>query len=231
MRHSLLPYLYSANVRTAYEGIPLVSPAYYYSDSPLAHAKAFRNEYYFGEQLFVSPITSPSKGGVSTQEVWLPSGEWYDFFSGEKFEARDKNGVIFKREYALDEYPVFAKAGAIVPMIENLDDNSQSFESLKIKVFTGKENSFVLYDECENSEKKAENNDDKTAVNRLFERDNKDLEKLASIRFDLKESDGKWTLEITPLANCKTRRINIISTHVKSCALDLTAREKVVVEI
>ena len=29
LRHALLPYLYTANVRTAYDGIPLISPAYY----------------------------------------------------------------------------------------------------------------------------------------------------------------------------------------------------------
>ena len=230
LRHALLPYLYSANVRTAYEGIPLVSPAYYYSASPLAHAKAFRNEYYFGEQLFVSPITAPSKGGVSRHEIWLPKGEWYDFFSGEKFVASDENGTIFKRDYSLAEYPVFAKAGAIVPMIDGNAGNSQSFENLKVKVFLGAENSFVLYDEREDSGKKEECGESETPVGRLFEREDKDREKLASIRFDLKKADGRWTLEITPLANCKTRRITIISSQVKSSALDLT-RGKVVVEI
>ncbi len=231
LRHELLPYLYSANVRTAYQGIPLVSPAYYYSKSPLAHAKAFRNEYYFGEQLFVAPITKPSKDGVSNKEIWLPSGDWYDFFSGEKFEIKDENGAIFTRNYRLDEYPVFAKAGAIIPMIDYKSGNSQSYDALKVKVFLGEESSFVLYDECENKAENDSSTDENRTVNKLFERDAQELQNLASIRFDLQKSGDKWELVVTPLANCETRKIKIIFSHAKFQEIDLSAREKVVVEI
>lgn len=221
LRHSLLPYLYTANVRTAFDGIPLIAPPYYYSKSPLAHAKAFRNEYYFGEQLFVSPITKKSKNGVSKHEIWLPKGEWYDFFTGEEIDVRDENGAILTREYRLDEYPVFAKAGAIVPMIDYKDGNSQSFENLKVKVFTGAGNSFVLYDENPSDKSEKE----------LFKPNEQTRRNLASIHFDLQNQDGKWMLEITPLANCTTKKLTLETESGKTQTITVSCTRPVVVEL
>ncbi len=201
LRHALLPYLYSANVMTAEDGIPLISPAYYYSTSPLAYSKAFRNEYYFGEQLFVSPITTKAKNGLTRHEVWLPKGEWFDFFTGKKIVAENENGLIFAKEYKLEEYPVFAKAGSIVPMLEYVG-NSQSFDNLLVKVFKGAENSYVLYDE---------NNNNLLANNAadLFKPNATTKENLASIRFELKNEADGWVLHIIPLKNCTSKRIKI----------------------
>ncbi|MBO4554421.1 MAG: alpha-xylosidase [Clostridia bacterium] len=225
LRHELLPYLYTANVRTAYDGVPLVSPAYYYSASPLAYAKAFRNEYFFGEQLFVAPITSKSKDGVSTQEIWLPRGEWFDFFTGKKVAEVGENGTIFLHDYELDEYPVFAKAGAIVPMLEYEDGNSQDFEKLKVKVFGGEENTYVLYDEAPLGY------DAQKGVEQLFEREESDKQKLASIRFELRTQEGKRVLEITPLANCKTKQLTIEDCGGKTHQITLADARSVVVEL
>ncbi len=225
LRHSLLPYLYSANVRTAYDGIPLISPAYYYSASPLARARAFRNEYYFGEQLFVSPITRKGKGGVTTQEVWLPAGEWYDFFTGKKAAEVGENGTIFLHDYELDEYPVFAKAGAIVPMLEYESGNSQDFEKLKVKVFGGEENTYTLYDEA------PLDYDEQKGVEQLFERNEDDKQKLASIRFELRTENGKRVMKITPLANCKTKQITLEDVGGKTQEVVLEKSASVVVEL
>ncbi|MBR4800263.1 MAG: alpha-xylosidase [Clostridia bacterium] len=224
LRHEMLPYLYSANVATALDGIPLIAPAYYYDDTPLAYAKAFRNEYYFGEQLFVAPITKKSKNGVSAKEIWLPKGEWYDFFTGKKVADNDEYGVIFVHEYELDEYPVFAKAGAIVPMIDFESGNSQEFETLKVKVFGCAENTYTMYDE------KAEVRAVESAE-QLFKPSEETRKNLASIRFDLKNTDGKRTLEITPLANCKTRQITLETESGKTQTITLSSTRPVVVEL
>lgn len=201
-RHALLPYLYSANVRTAEEGIPLVSPAYYYSKSPLAYARVYRNEYYFGEQLFVAPITEKSYNGVSTQEIWLPEGKWFDFFTGKQMAETESFGSVFLHDYELDEYPVFAKAGAIVPLLE-YTANSQSFENLRVKVFKGAENDYTLYDEREIEESGSENAAD------LFTPSEKTRESLASLRFELRKSEDGYELTVVPLANCTTKHITI----------------------
>ena len=141
LRHRLLPYLYSANVRTSREGVPLIAPMYYYCKDEMARDKKYRNQYYFGEQMLVAPVTKKGKKGVTDMSVWLPSGDWTHFFSGEKFR-----GGEHKISCALSEYPVFVKSGSIIPMLINRTGNSMQFDELEVKVFVG-EGKYTLYDE------------------------------------------------------------------------------------
>ncbi len=141
LRHRLLPYLYTANVKTATEGIPLVCPTYYYSQDDRAYDKKWRNQYYFGGQMYVCPVTHKGKKGVAKQKFWLPSGVWFDFFTGERFEG----GKEYQREYPLDKYPVFVKDGAIIPML-NQDKNSTEFKDIELKIYLG-DNVYTMFDE------------------------------------------------------------------------------------
>ena len=141
LRHRLIPYLYSANVRTAKEGIPLISPMYYYDKSSQAKSDEFRNEYYFGEQLVVAPVTQACKKNKPNVHFYLPDGEWTDIFSGEKF-----TGGEYWQSCSLERYPVFAKAGAIIPLLPERNGNSTDFDELEVLVYEGK-NKYTLYDE------------------------------------------------------------------------------------
>lgn len=142
LRHRLLPYLYSANVRTAKEGVPLISPLYYYSKDRQAYAKEYRNEYYFGEQMLVAPVTSKSKYGVANVKVWLPDGKWTDFFTQEKYDG----GKVYEINCPLDRMPVFVKDGAVIPLLEARDGNGTEFDGLDIKIYLG-ECEYTLFDE------------------------------------------------------------------------------------
>lgn len=141
LRHRLLPYLYTANVKTATEGVPLVCPTYYYSQDSRAYDKKWRNQYYFGAQMYVCPVTHKGKNGVAKQKFWLPSGVWFDFFTGERFEG----GKEYQREYPLDKYPVFVKEGAIIPLL-NQDNNSTEFKDIELKIYLGN-NVYTMFDE------------------------------------------------------------------------------------
>lgn len=68
------------------------------------------HEYLFGEQMLVAPVLDPS-GDVS---IWLPPGQWIDFFSGRRYEGDRR----FSAHYALDETPVFVRVGALIPQQE-----------------------------------------------------------------------------------------------------------------
>lgn len=143
LRHRLLPYLYSANVRTSREGIPLICPLYYYSKETQSYSKKYRNEYYFGEQMLVAPVTSKSKDGVSEIKVWLPQGEWTDFFTDEKYDGGRE--IVIK--CPLERIPVFVRSGAVIPLLEERDGNSALFDRLDIRVYPG-DCVYTLYDEC-----------------------------------------------------------------------------------
>ena len=141
LRHRLLPYLYPANIRTARDGEPLVAPMYYRDHSPLAYRA--KNQYYFGSELLVAPVVTKMKpDGYSVTDVYLPEGKWTDFFTGEIY----RGGRVYKMRTPLDRMPVFAKAGAIIPMIAKREGNSQKFDSLEVKVYAG-EGEYRMFDE------------------------------------------------------------------------------------
>lgn len=141
LRHRLLPYLYTANIRTARDGEPLVEPMYYRDHSPLAYRA--KNQYYFGSELLVAPVVTKMKpDGYSVTDVYLPEGKWTDFFTGEIY----RGGRVYKVRTPLDRMPVFAKAGAIIPMIAKRDGNSQKFDALEVKVYAG-EGEYRMFDE------------------------------------------------------------------------------------
>ena len=143
LRHKLIPYLYAANYRTHTAGEPICMPLYYRHQCKQAYDA--KNEYYFGSQLLVSPITKPAhrKLNLGYADTWLPEGRWTDIFTG-----RIYNGGQWVRMYRdMDSIPVLAKEGAIVPMYRSADTNDLSLQQdLEIHLWRGN-GSFELYED------------------------------------------------------------------------------------
>ena len=144
LRHALIPYLYSMNYRLSEFGVPLIRPLYYEYGEKEAYMN--RTEYLFGSEMIVSPIVKPHdhSTGLGSAEVYLPSGDWYDFFTGKRY----KGGKTFAAYRDLQTMPVFVKSGGIIPMQENASYNDINNPLvLNIKVFAGAANSFELYED------------------------------------------------------------------------------------
>ena len=143
LRHKLIPYLYAANYETHTAGTPLCQPLYYRYDRPEAYEA--KNEYFFGSQLLVSPITTPTdkRLNLASVKTWLPEGRWTDIFNGRIYE-----GGRWVRLYRdQDSIPVLAREGAIVPMYRHADSNSLSLDQpLEIHIWRGN-GSFDLYED------------------------------------------------------------------------------------
>ena len=145
LRHALIPYLYTMAWRDHTEGVAVVRPMYYGHPGD-EDAYACPGQYYFGSELIAAPFTAPADPDtrLSRQAVWLPEGEWFNFFSGERRRGDGWHVV----HGGLDEVPGFAKAGAIVPLVPRVDwggvDNPASLE---VRVFAGAENTFELYED------------------------------------------------------------------------------------
>lgn len=143
LRHKLIPYLYSANYRTHTQGEPLCSPMYYAYDTEEAYE--VKNQYIFGSQLLVCPVTAPAdkKLNLAKTRVWLPQGRWTDFFTGQIYQG----GRFVNIFRDLDAIPVLAGEGAIVPMYANGDTNNLSNDQpLEIHIWRGN-GSFALYED------------------------------------------------------------------------------------
>ena len=143
LRHKLIPYIHSANYKTHLEGTPICAPMYYFYDQEEAYLVP--NQYLFGLQLLVAPITKPANKQLNygSVKVWLPEGRWTDIFTNQIYQGGQ--WVTMHRD--LDSIPVLAPSGAIVPMYLHADTNDLSVDqALEIHIWRGN-GSFDLYDD------------------------------------------------------------------------------------
>ena len=102
LRMELLPYIRAEAAKCVESCRPLMRPmAYAFPED--ARCVGIDDEYMFGDALLVAPVLSE---GVSEREVYLPGGEWRDFYTG----ARLPGGRAYTRNCA-DAIPVFVRSG------------------------------------------------------------------------------------------------------------------------
>lgn len=143
-RHKMIPYLYSAAYRTHAEGIALVEPLYYRNDTPQAYG--YKNEYYFGSELLVAPVTQKAEADKYARvKVWLPKGTWTDIFTGDRYEVRN-NGEEKTLLRTLDSIPVLAKSGAILPLSADKGNGCDNPTNLEVWAYEG-DGEFSLYED------------------------------------------------------------------------------------
>lgn len=146
MRHRLIPYLYSEAYKYHTIGLPLIQPLYYQYPEIYDEIE-YRNEYYFGSELFVAPITKAKDEIMnrSIEKIFLPKGTWYDFKTGKKYPG-NKRYILFYKE---EDYPVFARDGSIICMgdLEKNMNVTNCPKSMEIHVFPGKSNQYNLYED------------------------------------------------------------------------------------
>ncbi|RYP87116.1 glycoside hydrolase [Nocardioides guangzhouensis] len=145
LRHRLLPYLATMNVR-AHEGEPLVQPMYY--DHPeQAEAYTVPNQFMFGPDLLVAPITSPRDEvtGLGRVRAWLPEGEWVDVFTGLRYTGG--RTLLLHRD--LDSIPVLVRAGTVLPLASETDAvaGTDLPEVVDVQVYAGADGAFTLVED------------------------------------------------------------------------------------
>ncbi|MFN8530588.1 MAG: glycoside hydrolase family 31 protein [Anaerolineae bacterium] len=145
LRHALIPYLYTMAWRAHQEALPLMLPMYYdYPDDEAAYHCP--QQYAFGTELIAAPFVEPADPdtGLSRQVVWLPAGDWYHVFTGESYAGNRWHAIYG----ALKDIPLFAKAGAIVPMgVRTGWGGIDNPAVLDLHLFAGADNVFTLYED------------------------------------------------------------------------------------
>jgi len=126
----LLPYIYSYVVEAHHGGKVLQRPV------------KGKYHYMFGEELLIAPIYKDEL----TNCVTLPEGRWrYWYDDGELIEGSS----TFERDFPLDEYPVYIREGAIIPMhIERSYTNigDEEFRAyLSFRIYPNGNNAFKVH--------------------------------------------------------------------------------------
>ena len=148
-RYAMIPYVYTA-ARKAYDtGVSICRPMYY--EHPIEEdAYGFKDQYYFGDDMIVAPVATPVSADtmVAMKEVWLPAGEWVEWYTG----ARLCGPGRFRRSFAIDEIPVFVRAGAIIPMQPQMRYTGEKpVDPLILTIFEGESGRARVYEDQGNS--------------------------------------------------------------------------------
>ena len=98
---------------------------------------------FFGQNLFVSPITNKKNIVIDRviKKVFVPDGIWFNLLDGKQY-----NGAKYYTNFYRDEdYPVFVKAGSIIPMSYNIKEDIPS--TLELNIYPLNDGTYNLYED------------------------------------------------------------------------------------
>jgi alpha-glucosidase (family GH31 glycosyl hydrolase) len=141
LRARLVPYLYTLSRQVHDTGMPMVR-SLYLQWPELDDAYQHRTSFTLGQDMLVSVVATP--GDPAAVDVWIPPGVWTDFFTGESFTGPQ----TVNRSVPLERYPVFMRAGAILPTQPDLPTSADGpQDNLTLSVWPGADGRFDLYDD------------------------------------------------------------------------------------
>ena len=144
LRYRLLPYLYSTAAQTCREGLPMIR-AMLTAFPEMPELYATGDQYMLGDALLVKPVTRALKDGGDETEIMLPPGGWYDLFTKEYAEGGQKIRV----STPLNRFPVFIRAGSILPIAEGAQCAAEvPVPARELVVFGGADGAIDLYDDA-----------------------------------------------------------------------------------
>ncbi|HSR17679.1 MAG TPA: TIM-barrel domain-containing protein, partial [Ignavibacteriaceae bacterium] len=114
LHHELVPYFYSYDIQAHSDGISISRPIGHDISDWEGHW-----EYLLGDNLFVSAIYQDNDTQYSdSKKINFPTGKWINYWNEDEIYNGETSATL---TYSLDQYPIFIRSGAIIPM--NVDDS------------------------------------------------------------------------------------------------------------
>lgn len=142
LRYKLIPYIYTESYNYHKTGKGIVKP-FYYDYPKILDDVQYKNQYFFGQNLFVSPITNKKNIVIDRvmKKIFVPDGIWFNLLDGKQY-----NGAKYYTNFYRDEdYPVFVKAGSIIPMSYNINEDIPS--TLELNIYPLNDGTYNLYED------------------------------------------------------------------------------------
>lgn len=139
LRMSFIPYLYSAFNEYHVSGKPPIRALVL--DWP-ADPKARTNddEFMFGESVLVAPMFA----GETNRSVYLPAGDWFDFWT----HSKTRGGQFIEATNAVGQIPLFVKGGTLLPLAEPVEFvKPDTCFNLTVNIVGEKPADFMLYED------------------------------------------------------------------------------------
>ena len=149
LKSELMPYTYSI-AREAVNGKPMIRAMFLEDEAnDYTMGTATRYQYMYGPSMLVAPIyqntAMDADGNDIRNNIYLPEGDWYDWFTGEKYEG---GRIINNFDTPLWKIPVFVKAGAIIPMTTPNNNVKEMDKALRMyDIYPQGTTSFTEYDD------------------------------------------------------------------------------------
>lgn len=152
LRYRLMPYIYSLGGAVAHRSYTMFRAlAFDYREDLRVHS--ISDQFMFGPAFMVAPVTEAMYYGPGSRElegvlkqrsVYLPEGEWYDYWSDERLEG----GVMIVAKADLETLPLYVRAGSVVPLGPDVQYTDEQPEAVtRLKVYGGKDADFTLYED------------------------------------------------------------------------------------
>jgi alpha-glucosidase (family GH31 glycosyl hydrolase) len=140
LRYRLMPYTYTLAAEARESGMPLMRAMWlhYPKDEKL---RGNGTQYFWGRDILVAPVFKPQ---ATSWEIYLPEGDWYDWWSNEKVTGPKS----ITRKINLETMPVYVRAGAIIPFDPVRQYTSEPVtEPTTIRVYSGANGQFRWYED------------------------------------------------------------------------------------
>lgn len=139
LRMSFVPYLYSAFNEYRLKGIPPIRALVL--DWPGDPAvREIDDQYMFGSAVMVAPLFA----GQKNRSVYLPAGDWYDFWTHQKYTG----GRTVEATNMLEQIPLFVRGGNLLPLAKPVEHiRSDTVFELTVCGFGSPTVDFTLYED------------------------------------------------------------------------------------
>ncbi len=121
----------------------------YYEHPHRSEAYVHRNEFLFGTNLLVAPVTTPRDRatGLAATTAWLPPGEWIDVQNGLTYQG-DRT-IVLHRD--LESVAVLARAASVLPMTApaELGFGADNPQRLDVRVYAGGDATFTMSEDAD----------------------------------------------------------------------------------
>ena len=140
LRYQLLPYTYTLAREARDTGMPLMRAMWlHYPDD--TRVRGLGTQFMWGRDLLIAPVF---KKGATSREVYLPKGDWYDWWTNAKSDG-ERNVT---REVDLATMPIYVRAGAIVPFDPVRQYTGEKVtEPTTLKIYSGADGAYTLYED------------------------------------------------------------------------------------
>lgn len=192
LRYNLLPYNYTLAYQNSTTGMPLMRPLFfanelnettvYKRDGALKDKSEnelkdkLENErslslmdnatsYFWGDAFLVTPIVD---AGVKSVSIPLPKGVWFDYFTDKKYQGEQTISLATN----LDTLPVLVRAGAFIPMIDDIQ-STQDYDSSQLRLHYYADDSV------------------KRSAGKMYEDDGKSLQSLSKNQYEILHFSAK----------------------------------------